>query len=46
MVAVLVIVISVIPVYFANRLTRRRSAAVATRGAKAEPVAAEATAVP
>jgi putative spermidine/putrescine transport system permease protein len=45
-VAVIVIVISVIPVYFANRLTRDEGGAAAGRGAKADPVGAEATAVP
>ena len=45
-VAVLVVLISIIPVYLAHRLTREEGGAAAGRGAGAEPVAAEATAVP
>jgi putative spermidine/putrescine transport system permease protein len=45
-VAVIVIVISVIPVYFANKLTSEEGGAGARGGTKADPVAAEATAVP
>ena len=45
-VAVLVVLISIIPVYLAHRLTREESAAVAGRGARGGEVAAEATAVP
>jgi putative spermidine/putrescine transport system permease protein len=45
-VAVIVIVISVIPVYFANRLTREEGGPAAGRaGAGTEPAVAEATAV-
>jgi putative spermidine/putrescine transport system permease protein len=44
-VAVLVVLISIIPVYLAHRLTREEGAAVAGRGARGE-VEAEATAVP
>jgi putative spermidine/putrescine transport system permease protein len=43
-VAVLVILLSIIPVYLAHRLTRDEEGAAAGRGAA--PVAAEATAVP
>jgi putative spermidine/putrescine transport system permease protein len=45
-VAVFVILLSIIPVYLAHRLTRDEGGAAAGRGAKADPVAAEATAVP
>jgi putative spermidine/putrescine transport system permease protein len=45
-VAVIVIVISVIPVYFANKLTSEEGGVGARAGAKTDPVAAEATAVP
>ncbi|MDX6583974.1 MAG: putative spermidine/putrescine transport system permease protein [Solirubrobacterales bacterium] len=46
-VALMVIVISIIPVYFANKLTQEEGgAAPAGRGAKAAPVGSEATAVP
>ncbi len=45
-VAVFVILLSIIPVYFAHRLTRDEGGAAAGRGAKADSIAAEATAVP
>jgi putative spermidine/putrescine transport system permease protein len=45
-VAVFVILLSIIPVYLAHRITRDEGGAAAGRGAGAEPVAAEATAVP
>jgi putative spermidine/putrescine transport system permease protein len=45
-VAVLVIVISIVPVYLAHRLTREEGGAVAARAGRGGEVAAEATAVP
>jgi putative spermidine/putrescine transport system permease protein len=44
-VAVLVVLISIVPVYLAHRLTREEGGAAAARGG-GEPVVAEATAVP
>jgi len=45
-VAVLVVLISIVPVYLAHRLTREEGAAPAGRGARGGEVTAEATAVP
>ena len=45
-VAVFVILLSIIPVYLAHRITRDEGGAAAGRGAKPAPVEAEATAVP
>jgi putative spermidine/putrescine transport system permease protein len=45
-VAVLVIVISIIPVYLAHRLTREEEGTAAARGARPAETAAEATAIP
>jgi putative spermidine/putrescine transport system permease protein len=45
-VAVIVVLISIIPVYLAHRLTREEGGAVAGRGGKGAAVEAEATAVP
>jgi len=47
-VAVLAVLISIIPIYLAHRLTREEGGAAAARGGgvRAEPVVAEATAVP
>jgi len=45
-VAVLVILISIVPVYLAHRLTREEGGAAAARGGRGGEVAAEATAVP
>jgi hypothetical protein len=40
------VVISIIPVYFAHRLTREEGGATAGRGARGEATVAEATAIP
>ncbi|HEY8501719.1 MAG TPA: ABC transporter permease [Solirubrobacterales bacterium] len=45
-VAVFVILLSIIPVYLAHRITRDEGGAAAGRGAKPDPVTAEATAIP
>ena len=45
-VALIVVLISIIPVYLAHRLTREEEGATAGRGARAEAAVAEATAVP
>ncbi len=45
-VAVFVILLSIIPVYLAHRITRDEGGAAAARGGKADTVAAEATAMP
>ena len=45
-VAVIVVLISIIPVYLAHRLTREEGGAAATRGGRATAVEAEATAAP
>ena len=45
-VAVFVILLSIIPVYLAHRITRDEGGAAAARGAKPPPVEAEATAMP
>ena len=45
-VAVFSVLISIIPVYFAHRLTREEGGAAAGRGARAEAEAAEAAPIP
>jgi putative spermidine/putrescine transport system permease protein len=45
-VAVLVVLISIVPVYLAYRLTREEGGGVAARGGRGREVAAEATAIP